>query len=79
MTETLKIKKQKEELTKDLEWNNKVTQEAPNVIEKNYEESKKLLINFEIIKNGTGNIVSYQSPKAGTKVEDRSRIRLFMK
>lgn len=75
----LNIPEQSKEITKDLEWNDKVTYEVPNVIEKNYEEAKKLLINFEIIKNGTGNIVSYQSPKAGTKVEDRSRIRLFMK
>ena len=75
----LNIPEQSKEINKDLEWNDKVTYEVPNVIEKNYEEAKKLLINFEIIKNGTGNIVSYQSPKAGTKVEDRSRIRLFMK
>ncbi|MBR2678656.1 MAG: PASTA domain-containing protein [Bacilli bacterium] len=77
--DSLGIEKQENEIKKDLEWNDKVTYEVPNVVGKSYEEAKKLLVNFEIVKSGTGNIVSFQSPKSGTIIEDRSKIRLFMK
>lgn len=77
--DSLGIEKQENGIKKDLEWNDKVTYEVPNVVGKSYEEAKKLLVNFEIVKSGTGNIVSFQSPKSGTIIEDRSKIRLFMK
>ena len=77
--EELKIDKQTSGMTKDLEWNDKVTYKVPKVVGKSYEESKKLLVNFEIIKEGIGNTVYYQSPPAGTTIEDGSKIKLFMK
>lgn len=77
--DALGIKKQKDELEKDLEWNDKVTYEVPNVIGKSYDEAKKLLVNFEIVKEGDGEVVAEQSPSAGEVIEDRSKVRLLLK
>lgn len=77
--EALGIEKQKDELEKDLEWNDKVTYEVPNVIGKSYDEAKKLLVNFEIVKEGDGEVVAEQSPSAGEVIEDRSKVRLLLK
>ena len=77
--DALKIEKQKEELSKDLEWNDKITYIVPDVIGKTKEEAKKLLVNFEIVTEGEGNIVFEQSPKKGEKIEDRSKVRIYLK
>lgn len=77
--DALKIEKQKDELEKDLEWNDKITYEVPNVIGKNLSDAKKLLSNFEIITEGEGDKVLEQSPSAGEIIEDRSKIRLLLK
>lgn len=77
--DALGIKKQKDELEKDLEWNDKVTYEVPNVIGKSYDEAKKLLVNFEIVKEGDGKVIAEQSPSAGEVIEDRSKVRLLLK
>lgn len=77
--DALGIKKQKDELEKDLEWNDKVTYKVPNVIGKSYDEAKKLLVNFEIVKEGEGEVVVEQSPSAGEVIEDRSKVRLLLK
>ena len=77
--EALGIEKQKDELEKDLEWNDKVTYEVPNVIGKSYDEAKKLLVNFEIVKEGNGEVIAEQSPSAGEVIEDRSKVRLLLK
>ena len=75
--EALKIEKQEEEIKKDLEWNDKITYEVPNVIGKNIDEAKKLLFNFEVIVEGDGNKVIEQTPKKGEIIEDRSKVRIF--
>lgn len=77
--DALGIEKQKDELEKDLEWNDKVTYEVPNVIGKSYDEAKKLLVNFEIVKEGDGKVIAEQSPSAGEVIEDRSKVRLLLK
>ena len=77
--DALKIEKQQDELAKDLEWNDKITYEVPNVVGKTKEEAKKLLMNFEVIVEGEGNTVFSQSPKSGEKIEDRSKVRLYLK
>ena len=74
----LKIDKQSNGISKDLEWNDKVTYKVPNVIGKSYNEAKKLLTNFEIVKKGSGNTISYQTPKAGTIIEDGSKIKILL-
>ena len=77
--EALGIEKQENELEKDLEWNDKITYEVPNVIGKSYDEAKKLLVNFSIVKEGDGKVVAEQSPSAGEVIEDRSKVRLLLK
>ena len=77
--DALKIKKQEGELSKDLEWNDKVTYEVPNVIGMTKEEAKKNLFNFQIVVEGEGEKVLDQSPKAGEKLEDQSKIRILLK
>ncbi len=75
----LKIPKQEKEVEKDLEWNDKVTYEVPNVVGMSLEAAKKLLVNFEVIVEGEGNTVLEQSPKAGEILEDRSKVRIILK
>lgn len=77
--EALDIEKQDGEIEKDLEWNDKITYEVPNVVGKSYSEAKKLLVNFEIVTEGDGEKVLEQSPSAGEVIEDRSKVRLYLK
>ena len=74
----LEIPKQKDGMEKDLEWNDKITYEVPNVIGKTVEEAKKLLINFQIDIVGEGEIVKEQSPSPGEKIEDQSKVRILI-
>ena len=76
--DALKIEKQEGEIAKDLEWNDKITYEVPNVIGKSLSDAKKLLTNFEIVTEGEGDKVLEQSPSAGEIIEDRSKIRLLL-
>ncbi len=76
---SLHIEKQNEEIKKDLEWNDKITYEVPNVVGMTLEEAKKTLFNFQIETEGNGNTVFTQSPKANTKIEDQSKVRIFLK
>ena len=77
--EALGIEKQSEEIEKDLEWNDKVTYEVPNVVGLSLEEAKKVLFNFKIVSEGSGKIIVEQSPKAGEILEDQSKVRIFLK
>ena len=77
--DSLHIEKQSNELAKDLEWTDKITYEVPNVVGKSLEEAKKELFNFQIVVEGNGNTVFTQSPKAKEKIEDQSKVRIFLK
>ncbi len=77
--DALKIEKQEGEIEKDLEWNDKITYEVPNVVGKSYDEAKKMLVNFEIVTEGDGEKVVEQSPSASEVIEDRSKVRLLLK
>ena len=77
--DALKIEKQKDEMEKDLEWNDKVYYEVPKVTGLSVDEAKKKLVNFEVVIEGEGTIVVEQSPKAKEKCEDRSKVRLIVK
>ena len=68
--DALKIEKQDNAISKDLEWNDKVTYEVPNVIGKGLSDAKKELFNFNIIVEGEGDTVFEQSPKAFEKIYD---------
>ena len=77
--DALKIEKQKNEMEKDLEWNDKVYYEVPNVVGLSIEDAKKKLINFEVVTEGDGSKVVEQSPKPKEKCEDRSKVRIILK
>ena len=77
--DSLHIEKQGNELEKDLEWTDKLTYEVPNVIGLSLEEAKKELFNFNVIVEGEGDTVFTQSPKAKEKIEDQSKVRIFLK
>ena len=77
--DSLNIEKQNEEIKKDLEWNDKITYEVPNVVGLTLEEAKKELFNFQIIVEGTGNTIFTQSPKPKEIIEDQSKVRIFLK
>ena len=77
--DSLKIEKQKEEIPKDLEWNDKVTYEVPNVVGLTLEEAEKKLFNFKLIVEGNGKKIVSQSPKAGEVLEDQSKVRILLK
>lgn len=77
--DALKIEKQNEAIDKDLEWNDKVTYTVNNVIGKSLSDAKQELVNFKIVVEGEGNIIFDQSPKAGTVLEDGSKVRVFLK
>ena len=74
----LNIKKQKGEIEKELEWYDKEYVIVPNVIGMKLDEAKKQLNNFEIITEGVGDTITYQSISANEKVEIGSKIRLFL-
>ena len=67
------------EMEKDLEWDDKIYYEIPNVVGLTLEEAKKKLINFEIVQEGNGNKIVAQSPKPKEKCEDRSKVRIIVK
>ena len=77
--DALKIEKQDNQQEKDLEWNDKVYYEVPNVVGLSIEEAKKKLFNFEVIIEGDGRQVVDQSPNAKEKCEDQSKVRLIVK
>ncbi len=77
--DSLHIEKKDNELPKDLEWTDKITYEVPNVIGLSLEEAKKALFNFQIEVEGQGDTVFTQSPKAKEKIEDQSKVRIFLK
>ena len=76
--QALNISKQEEEITKDFEWNDKVTYRVPNVIGMYLEEAKKKLFPFEIIIEGEGEKVVEQSPKEGEMVFDGDKVRILL-
>ena len=77
--DALHIPRQKDELVKDFEWNDKIPYEVPNVVGDTLDVAKEKLSNFEIVIEGKGNIVFEQSPSAGEIIEERGKIRLFLK
>ena len=77
--DALKIEKQENEMEKDLEWDDKIYYEIPNVVGLTLEEAKKKLINFEIVQEGNGNKIVAQSQKTKEKCEDRSKVRIIVK
>jgi len=77
--DALNIEKQDNEVSKDLEWNDKIMYEVPNVVGMNLSDAKKELFNFEVIVEGDGDSVFEQSPKAFERINDGDKVRIFLK
>lgn len=77
--DALDIKKQDGELEKELEWTDKGYSTVSNVVGKSLDEAKKILSDFEVVVQGDGKTVTYQSIKAGKKIEKGSKIRILVK
>ena len=76
--DTLEIPKQDNQKEKDLEWNDKVIYTVPDVVGKSLIDAKKELYNFQIVVKGEGDTVVEQSPRAGERIEDQSKVRIFV-
>ncbi len=76
--DALDIKKQKNQIEKELEWSDIPVYEVPNVIGKTKKEAEDLLNNFTIEYAGSGDKIIGQSPDAGTRVEQNTVIRLLL-
>lgn len=77
--DALDIKKQDSQIEKEKEWNDKTIYEVPNVVGMTKKEAKKALENFTVEYAGTGDKVVSQSPEAGTRVEEKTVVRLLLK
>ena len=77
--DALNIPRQKEEIAKDFEWNDKAFYEVPNVIGDTLDVAKEKLSNFEVVIEGEGDNIFEQSPIAGEKIESGAKVRLFLK
>ncbi len=73
----LNIKKQTGGLNKKQTYLDKNTYKVPDVSNMNVEDAKNELKNFTVQIEGDGNKVNYQSPSAGTVLEENSVIRIF--
>ncbi len=73
----LNIEPRDNEIEKEYVYLDKVYTSVPNVIGLNYEEAKTLLKDFKVLTIGEGN-VKYQSPKANSKIEIGTEVRLFL-
>lgn len=77
--EALDIKKQDSQIEKEKEWSDKTIYEVPNVVGMTKKEAKKALENFTVEYAGTGDKVVSQSPETGTRVEEKTVVRLLLK
>lgn len=77
--EALDIKKQDSQIEKEKEWSDKTIYEVPNVVGMTKKEAKKALENFTVEYAGTGDKVVSQSPEVGTRVEEKTVVRLLLK
>ena len=77
--DALDIPRQEEGLDKDLEWNDKITYEVPNVIGMSLKDAKKTLMNFSVVAEGEEGVVVEQSPNAGEVIEDQSKVRIILR
>ena len=76
--DALDIKKQTDQIEKELEWSDKPVYDVPNVVGMDKREATKTLQNFTVEYSGNGDKVVSQSPEAGTRIEEKSIVRLLL-
>ena len=75
---TLGIERRENTSEKKYNWNDKKYYTVENVIGKSPKEAQNILSKYNIEYSGSGNIVIEQSPKAGTRLEEQSKVRLML-
>lgn len=76
--DALNIKKRNVNTEKKYNWNDKKYYTIENVVGKTPKEAAEILSKFTVEYSGSGNIVVEQSPKAGTRLEEQSVVRLML-
>ena len=74
----LNIEKSEDAKEKNYQFWEKKYIEIPNVVNKKLDEVKSSLIPFEVQYTGSGNNIIFQSPSAGERVLEGSRIRILL-
>ena len=74
----LGIERRENTSEKKYNWNDKKYYTVENVIGKSPKEAQNILSKYNIEYSGSGNIVIEQSPKAGTRLEEQSKVRLML-
>ena len=73
----LDIKKRDGGMDKKYKWPDSKTKKVADVTGMSVDEAKKELKGLNVIIEGDGNKVTYQSPEAGTKLDEGKTVRLF--
>jgi len=76
--DTLKIEKQEGEIEEKYIWNDIKYFEVPNLIGKKVSAAVREIYPVELDKSGQGEYIIEQSPKAGTKIDINSKIRVLL-
>lgn len=76
--DALDIEERKVNSEKKYNWNDKKYYTVENVVGKTPKEAEKILNKYNIEYSGSGNIVVEQSPKANTRLEEESTVRLML-
>ncbi len=74
----LNIQKQEDGIEKSYQWYDHPFYEVPNVVGKNVKEATKELKNFAVEYAGSGSKVIEQSPEAGERLAEGSKVRLLL-
>lgn len=74
----LGVKPRKNQIEKKYQWNDTKTIEVPNVVGMSVSDLESLLVNLNIDSSGKGSKIVKQSPAAGTKVKEGSKIRVYL-
>lgn len=74
----LGVKPRKEQIEKEYTWLDKKLVEVPNIIGLTKQELNQQLVNLQVDVTGKGDIVIDQSPSPGEKVEQGSKVRVYL-
>lgn len=72
------IKPSQEPMPREYTWLDQKYVVLPDVTGKSIDEAKKILKNFKLTFAGSGDTISYQTPKAGTYVKENGTIMLML-
>lgn len=71
------VEPRKDQMEKELKWNDPVMVEVPNLVGITKKEIRELMVNLKIDSSGEGDTVVKQTPEAGIRLKEGSTIRLY--